>query len=250
MPKPENQPRASHARFDSTRWSIVLAAGGGSSPEAAAALETLFESYWYPIYAFVRREGYQPAEAQDLTQSFLGMLLERDDLRKVDPAKGLFRSYLLTALKHFLINERQKARALKRGGGRKVLSLDFISAESTFRLQPVDAVTPESVFNRQWALTLLDHVQSTLQRELEADGRGQLYESLRLHLTGDPDSGTYARIAERLTMTEAAVKMAMSRLRKRFRGLLREEISRTVSSDDEIDDEIRRLFDALRRPGV
>jgi RNA polymerase sigma-70 factor (ECF subfamily) len=247
MPDPSSR-RSVKARFDSTRWSIVLAAGVRSSPDAAVALETLCGSYWYPIYAFVRREGYQRAEAQDLTQGFFGMLLEREDLRAVHPDKGRFRSFLLAALKHFLINEWQKARAQKRGGGKTVLSLDFDSAETKFEMQPADPATPESVFNRQWALTLLASVQAALQREMAADDRLELYESLKPHLTGDPEAGKYVDVADGLGMTQAAVKMAMSRLRQRYRELLREEISQTVSSD-EVDDEIRELFDALRRPG-
>lgn len=227
----------------------MLAAGVRSSPDAAVALETLCSAYWYPLYAFVRREGYQRAEAQDLTQGFFAMLLDREDLRSVHPDKGRFRSFLLAALQHFLINEWQKARAQKRGGGKRVLSLDFDSAETKFEMQPAEPTTPESVFKRQWALTLLANVQAHLQSEMETDGRGALYEALKPHLVGDPDASRYAEVAEQLGMTEAAVKMAMSRLRKRHREILREEIAQTVASEEEIDDEIRELFDALRRPG-
>ena len=224
----------------------MLAAGVRSSPDAAVALETLCRSYWYPLYAFVRREGYRQAEAQDLTQGFFTMLLEREDLRNVHPDKGRFRSFLLTALKHFLINEWQKSRVQKRGGGKIILSLDFDSAETKFGMQPVETATPESVFKRQWALTLLANVQFRLRSEMETTGRGVLYEALQPHLAGDSKAGRYADISGRLGMTEAAVKMAMSRLRKRYRELLREEIAQTVSSEEEIDDEIRELFDALR----
>ena len=228
----------------------MLAAGVRSSPEAVLALETLCESYWHPIYAFIRRQGMQQAEAQDLTQGFFTLLLERDDLGNVSPRKGRFRSFLLTALKHFLINERQKARAQKRGGGRPVLSFDFDLAESEFDLQPAELTTPESVFNRQWALTLLANVQASLEQEMLDNGRGELYAALKPHLVGDPDAGKYLVVAERLGMTQAAVKMAMSRLRKRFRELLRRDIAQTVASDEEIDDEIHELFDALRRPDL
>ena len=249
MTIPRGSTRSDNARFDSTCWSVVLAAGVRSSPEGAVALESLCGSYWFPIYAFVRREGYQRAEAQDLTQGFFAMLLQRDDLRNVHPDKGRFRSFLLTALKHFLINEWTKARTQKRGGEEPVLSLDFDSAETKFEMQPAEPTTPESVFNRQWALTLLANVQAALQREMEDKGNGELNAALKPHLVGDADAGTYSEIAERLGMTEAGVKMAMSRLRKRYRGLLREEIAQTVSTEDEIDDEIRELFHALRRPG-
>lgn len=227
----------------------MLAAGVRSSPEGAVALEALCDSYWLPIYAFVRRQGHHRAEAQDLTQAFFVMLLQRDDLRNISPEKGRFRSFLLTALKHFLINEWQKARAQKRGGGRTVLSLDFDSAETQFSMQPAEAATPESVFNRQWALTLLERVQAALQTEMNQKGNGEQYDALKSHLVGDTDAGRYAETAEQLGTTEAAVKMAVSRLRKRYRTLLREEIAQTVSGEDEIDDEIRELFDALRRTG-
>jgi len=209
----------------------------------------LCETYWPPIYAFVRREGYQPAEAQDLTQGFFALLLQREDIRSARPEKGRFRSFLLTALKHFLINEGRKARAVKRGGGQLVLSLDFDSAESQLSLQPADRSTPESLFNRQWALTLLASVQDRLQAEMEISNRGPLYAALQPHLVGESGRQKYAAIAGQLDMTEAAVKMAMTRLRKRYRELLRDEISQTVADEADIDDEICELFDALRRPG-
>jgi RNA polymerase sigma factor (sigma-70 family) len=240
--------RSENPRFDSTRWSIVLAAGLKSSPNASAALEQLCTSYWYPLYAFVRREGYQQAEAQDLTQGFFATLLQRDDLRHVHPDKGRFRSFLLAALKNYLINEWDKARAQKRGGGQTVLSLDFDLAESKFGTQPGDSTTPEVAFQRQWALTLLENVQQQLKRDMSANRRGDLYDALQPHLVGEPGAEKYNELAKRFGMTEAAVKMAMSRLRKRYRAMLREEIAQTVSSEEEIDAEIRDLFDSLRKP--
>jgi RNA polymerase sigma-70 factor (ECF subfamily) len=240
--------RSDIPRFDSTRWSIVLAAGVRSSPDAAVALEQLCESYWFPLYAFVRREGYQQAEAQDLTQGFFAALLQRDDLRNVQPDKGRFRSFLLAALKHFLINEWDRVRAQKRGGGQTVLSLDFDLAESKFGTQPGELTTPEFVFQRQWALTLLANVQEQLKSDMSANGRGDLYDALQPHLVGESGAEKYTELADHFGMTEAAVKMAMSRLRKRYRALLREAIAQTVSAEEEIDDEIRDLFDALRRP--
>ena len=241
--------RSDNARFDSTRWSIVLAAGVRSSPDAAVALEQLCTSYWYPLYAFVRREGYQRTEAQDLTQGFFATLLQRDDLRNVHPDKGRFRSFLLAALRNYLINEWDKARAQKRGGGQTLFSLDFDSAESRLGTQPGDSTTAEVVFQRQWALTLLANVQEQLKSSMSGNGRDDLYDALQPHLIGEPGVEKYTQLADRFGMSEAAVKMAMSRLRKRYRALLREEIAQTVSSEEEIDDEIRDLFDALRRPG-
>ena len=240
--------QSDNPRFDSTRWSIVLAAGVKSSPDAAVALEQLCASYWYPLYAFVRREGYQQAEAQDLTQGFFATLLQRDDLRHVHPNKGRFRSFLLAALKNYVINEWDKARAQKRGGGQTVMSLDFDLAESKYGTQPGISATAEADFQRQWALTLLANVQEQLNSEMSANGRGDLYDTLQPHLVGDPGAEKYTALADRFDMTEAAVKMAMSRLRKRYRVLLREEIAQTVSSEEEIDGEIRDLFDSLRKP--
>ncbi|MCP4174169.1 MAG: sigma-70 family RNA polymerase sigma factor [Fuerstiella sp.] len=242
--------RSASPRFDSTRWSIVLAAGLQSSPDAAVAFEQLCASYWYPLYAFVRREGYQQAEAQDLTQGFFASLLQRHDLQRVHPDKGRFRSFLLAALKNYLLNEWDRARAQKRGGGRPLFSLDFDLAESKLGSEQAGTTTPEFVFQRQWALTLLAYVQEQLKSDMSAKGRGDLYDALLPHLAGEPGAAKYTELADLLGMTEAAVKMAMSRLRKRYRALLREEIAQTVSGEAEIDDEIRDLFDALRRPNA
>ncbi len=226
----------------------MLAAGATPPADVAAALEDLCNAYWFPIYAFVRREGYRPADAQDLTQGFFAMLLQRGDLGNVRPEKGRFRSYLLGALKHFLINQAAKADAQKRGGGQVVWSFDFQSAESKYEMQASDPVTPESVFNRQWALALLQTVQDQLCREMSEAGKADVYDALHPFLVASQEAGGYQAAAERLGMTTAAIKMAMSRLRKRFRSLLRQEIAHTVSTEQEIDDEIRDLFDALRGP--
>jgi RNA polymerase sigma-70 factor (ECF subfamily) len=233
--------------FATTRWSLVLAARGRPSPEARAALADLCHVYWYPLYAFVRRQGHTPDEAQDLTQEFFVRLLDRDFFAPVDRAKGRFRSFLLAACKHFLANEHDRARAQKRGGGRAVLSLDFGDAEGRYRLEPADALTPERAFERQWALTLLDQVLARLKAEFIEAGKGPLFERLKGFLAGDRSVGPYERVAAELDMTEGALKVAVHRLRRRYRELLQEEIGRTVSDPNEARDEIADLFAALSR---
>jgi RNA polymerase sigma-70 factor (ECF subfamily) len=241
-----NGEHAAANRFATTRWSVVLAAGQRLQPDAGAALEALCRTYWYPLYAFVRRQGRQPAEAADLTQGFFATLLERDDLGGLSPDKGRFRSFLLASLKHYLINEADRQRAMKRGGGRRLLSLDFDDAESRYRLEPAHHETAESVFERQWALTLLDRVRGLLREEAAAGGELQRFEQLEPYLTGDSRAPSYTETAAQLNMTEAAVKMAVSRLRRRFHDWLRREIAETVGSPEKIDDEIRSLIAALQ----
>jgi len=234
------------ASFATTNWSVVLQAGASSSPQSAAALESLCESYWYPLYAFVRRQGHGSADAQDLTQSFFARLLEKRDLAAVDRSKGRFRAFLLASLRHFLMNEWDKERAAKRGGGRTKLHLDYQAAEDRYRLEPSHARTAEAIFDREWALTLLDQVRERVRAEYAAEQKQPQLELLQRFLNGEPASTPYREAGERLGMTENAVKVAVHRLRRRFRELLRQEISHTVASEQEIDDEIRALFIALR----
>lgn len=236
------------ADFRTTRWSVVLAAHGGSDPGAAAALETLCAAYWYPLYSFLRRQGRTPHDAQDLTQSFFMHLLQRDRLASVDPRKGKFRSFLLASLKHFLANEWDKARALKRGGEFKFVSVDEALGEERFRREPADAASPDRAFEQSWAMTLLDSVLARLREEYQADGRAGLFVELESALSGDRGVAPYAEIAARRQMTEGAVKMAVLRLRRRFGELLRAEIAHTVTRPEEIDEEIRALFAAVRGP--
>lgn len=238
-----NAPR----QFATTRWSLVRAAGQGSTPDARAALEALCLAYWYPLYAYVRRQGHASAEAQDLTQGFFAGLLERDDLQKVAPEKGRFRSFLLASMKHFLCNEWDKARALKRGGAETILSLDFASAESRLKREPADEQTPQSIFEREWAVTLLDRVRSLLEEEAQAGGRGDQFAHLQTYLGGDASAPVYAHTAGQLGISEAAVKQAVYRLRRRFHDLLRGEIAQTVATPEDVDDEIRTLMTALQR---
>jgi RNA polymerase sigma-70 factor (ECF subfamily) len=232
------------AGFEATRWSIILAAGR-DDPAQAAALDRLCRTYWYPLYAFVRRQGRSPEDAQDLTQAFLARLIAKRDLAGVDRAKGRFRSFLLAAMKHFLANERDKARALKRGGGAHVTSLDAGDAETRYLREPADPVTPERVFERRWALTLLDEVLRRLRAEYEVRGQGALFEALKDTLAGGGGADGHAAAAHRLGMTEGAVKVAAHRLRRRYRDLLRAEIAATVDAPGEVDDELRHLFAVL-----
>lgn len=222
---------------------MVVAAGA----EAQAALETLCTLYWRPLYGYIRRQGFDAVAAEDLTQGFLAMLLERRDLARADPERGRFRSFLLTALKHFLINEREREQALKRGGTGRRLSLDFPDTESKFSLEPAVHAPPETVFERQWALTLLERVRHLLQTEYVSTGRQTLYSRLEGLLTGAGLDQKYSVVAEELAISEGAVKVAAHRLRQRFGELLRQEIAQTVASPDEIDAEIRDLFQALRK---
>jgi RNA polymerase sigma-70 factor (ECF subfamily) len=233
-------------RFASTRWSLVAAAGQGASPEAQEALATLCQVYWYPLYAYARRRLASVEDAQDLTQEFFAQLLEKDYLQAADPNRGKFRSFLLTAFKHFLSKERDRANAQKRGGGRRILPLDFQVGESRFHLEPTNRATPDSLYERRWALTLLEQALNRLRQEFAGSGKQQLFESLKGTLTGDSSAEPYSQIAEKLSMSEQAVKVAVHRMRQRYKELLRGEIAQTVATDEEIDDELRDLFNAVR----
>jgi RNA polymerase sigma-70 factor (ECF subfamily) len=239
---------ASPARFATTRWSLVAAAGQPDAPQSREALATLCSTYWYPLYAYVRRRGSGPEEAQDLTQEFFARLLEKEYLRTADREKGKFRSFLLTAFKHFLTKERDRVHAQKRGGGRGPLPLDFPSCEHRYAREPADEATPERIYERRWALTLLDRVLARLRQEFEGAGKGPVFDRLKGALTGEKGSEPYAHIADEVGLTEGAVKVAVHRLRGRYRELLREEIAETVRGPEEIDDELRHLFVALRPP--
>jgi RNA polymerase sigma-70 factor (ECF subfamily) len=232
-------------QFVSTRWSVVLAAADRSSPDSRDALDTLCRIYWYPVYAFTRRQGASAHEAEDLTQEFFARLLEKDYLEGVAPEKGRFRSFLLVCLRRFLANERDRARAAKRGGGRRPLSIDLADAEGRYRLEPGHQLTPERIFDRRWALALLEQVLNTLERELEASGKGRLFDRLKVYLAAQRSAPPYAEAAQELGMTEGAVKVAVHRLRQRYRRLLRAEVARTVGDADDVDEEIRRLLEAV-----
>ena len=237
--------RGHNGAFSTTHWSVVLAAGRGDSPGAADALERLCQVYWYPLYVFVRRQGHAPHDAQDLTQEFFARLLERKYLRLADRKRGRFRTFLLTSLKHFLINEWNKANRQKRGGGRLLISLDAEKTETRFLAEPADNWSPDKAFERQWAMVLLDRVLDQLQREFVAAGRGPVFEELKACLTGEDNESTYAEIGRRLGMTESNLKVTAHRLKQRYRELLRQEIALTVDGPEAIDQEMRDLFAAL-----
>jgi RNA polymerase sigma factor (sigma-70 family) len=247
MSGPEAQPDASDSpeRFRTTHWSVVLAARDRASPEARQALQELCEAYWYPLYAFVRRCGHSAEEAQDLTQEFFVRLLEKDFLVMADQGRGKFRSFLLAACKHFLANERDRARALKRGGGRAVLPIDTQAGESRYAAEPAHQLTAERLFERRWALLLLQHVLGRLREESQRAGKAEQFEQLKALLAGEKSAERYAQVAQAMQATPGAVRVAVHRLRRRYRELLREEITRTVNDPGQVEAEIRDLFKAL-----
>jgi RNA polymerase sigma-70 factor (ECF subfamily) len=235
-------------RFATTHWSLVLAAGKGASAEAQAALAALCQTYWYPLYAYVRRRGHRPDLAQDLTQEFFARLLEKHYLQRADPERGRFRSFLLTAFKRFLSRERARDQAKKRGGGVQLLALDFEVGESRYSLEPAHEATAEKIYEQRWALALLDQVFARLRRECDEAGKQKEFDRLKLYLTGEADTPSYREVAAELGMTEGAVKVAVHRLRRRYRQLVREEIAQTVAGPEEVDEELRHLRAALRSP--
>jgi RNA polymerase sigma factor (sigma-70 family) len=231
--------------FITTHWSVVMAAGRGDSTRARAALEKLCRNYWYPLYAFVRRLGHRPHDAEDLVQSFFAVCLEKNYLGAADETKGRFRSFLLIALKRFLANEWDKARTLKRGGGQSIISLDSLTAEQHYALEPAERLSAEKLFERRWALTLLDQVVARLREEQTASGKGEQFEQLKECITAAGRGTPYAELAARLDTSEGAIKVMVYRLRQRYRELLKEEIANTVSSPQEIEKERRHLLIAL-----
>jgi RNA polymerase sigma-70 factor (ECF subfamily) len=223
----------------------VLRAGHGHTTHARKALEKLCRTYWYPIYACVRRRGHSPADAQDLTQAFFLRLLERQSLANANPGLGRFRSFLVGALNHFLIDEWKKARTQRRGGDRQILSLDWAAAEERFDLEPADNATPDKAFDRNWATALLGEVLKQLEAEYARDGKLDVFQALKQTLTGARESQPYAGLAKQLGMAEGAVRVGVHRLRKRYRALLEVEIANTVSSRDEVKQELVHLFQTM-----
>ncbi len=234
-----------HDVFATTHWSVVQLAGRHDTPRAQQALSALCESYWYPLYAYVRRQGHSSHDAQDLTQEFFARLLEINSLASLSADRGRFRAWLLASLKHFLANEWDRARAAKRGGGRITISLDEVTAEERYKLEPTDELSADRIFERRWALTLLDTVVAALRDEYMRDDKQDIFDALKPCLAGSRESQPYSEIARDLAMSEGAVKVAVHRFRQRYRELLRREIAHTVNSATEVDDEIRYLFSVL-----
>jgi RNA polymerase sigma-70 factor (ECF subfamily) len=232
---------AGQSVFATTHWSVVLAAANREDPQADVALERLCRIYWYPLYAYVRREGYTPADAQDLTQGFLARLLARNSLVRVSPEKGKFRSFLLTALRHFLSDQRDRANAVKRGGGVAFISLDATEAEARYRLEPVECLDAEKIYERRWAMALLEQALGRLREESATAGRLETFERLRTFVAGENEV-TCNEVAAALGLSESAVKSAVHRLRHRYRELVREEIAHTLEDTAEVDNEIRYLI--------
>lgn len=238
---------AAQPLFLTTRWTIVLGARNSSSTASMRALESLCQSYWYPLYVFVRRQGYSAHDAQDLTQDFFAKLLEKDYLRTVEREKGRFRTFLIVALKRFLLNEWDKRQAVKRGGRLTHLSLDTDLAESRYLMESSESIPADHLYEKRWALTLLDQAMGRLRADYETTGRGAEFSHLKVYLTVDRSEVSYPLIASALGMTEGAARVALHRLRKRFREMFREEIAGTVSAPDEVDDEVRHVVAVLSR---
>lgn len=235
------------AAFVTTRWTVVRNAGQPDNALAQEALTRLCETYWYPLYAFVRRGGRSPEDAQDLTQEFFAQLLAHHWVARADPRKGRFRSFLLMVLKRFLAKEWEKARTLKRGGPIPPISLPLDTAENRYSREPSDTRTPEQVFEKQWALILLETVLQRLRLEYQEAGKGRLFERLESCLVGSRETQPYASLARELAMTEGAVKAAVFRLRERYRDYMKEEIAQTVATPAEVDEELRHLCRVLAR---
>ena len=233
------------ASFVTTRWSLVLAAADKALPESRAALASLCQTYWSAVHVFLRRQVTDVHEAQDLTQAFFARLLEKNIFGVAEPARGRFRSFLLTSARHFLLNEWDRQKASKRGGGRKILSLDFGAHDSKPSLEPSDRSTPERLYERQWALDLLNQVMTQLRDEFTKAGKQRVFDGLKSTLSGASPEESLAQIGRSLGITENAAKVAAHRLRKRYRELLRAEVAQTLADPEEIDDEIRHLFAAL-----
>ena len=243
----KDSPAPGPREFATTHWSLVVAAkpDEASQTHARKALEELCRAYWYPLYAFVRHRGYSSSDAEDLTQSFFARIIETGGFASADPERGRFRSYLLGAMKHFLANEWHRAQAQKRGGGVTFLELDALDPEARYALEPAQSPHPDAGFDREWAQESIARAMEKLRAESEASGKGELFEAIKGSLTGEELARN--ETAARLGMTEGAVKVAVHRLRKRYRELLRAEIADTVNDPSDIDDEMCHLVAALRR---
>lgn len=243
---PGSSPGTGHgAQFAPTSWTDVLAAQRGGSREAEAAMEKLCQTYWYPLYSYLRRKGSDPDMAQDLTQGFFYRLIKENYLGAVDRRRGKFRSFLLAALNHFVSNQRDHERAAKRGGGQTLVSLDDTDAEDRFKLEPASDLSPEKIFERNWFLTLFDQALARLREEQKAAGKEALFDQLKLFVIEEAESGDYNNAAARVNMTPNAVAVTVHRLRDRYKKLVHEEVMRTVADPSEIEEELHRFFAVL-----
>jgi DNA-directed RNA polymerase specialized sigma24 family protein len=233
------------AVFPPTHWSIILSAGDNSSAEGLVALDRLCRAYWFPLYAYVRRCGESPENAKDLTQEFFARMLEKNWLRGASRERGRFRWFLLASLKHFLSNEWDRARAQKRGGDRPPISLDQLSPEERYLVEPTDGLSADKVYDRTWALTLLERARERLRQEFTAPGRSERFEMLEQFLPGAHKATTYAEMAKRLNVAEGTIKSDVSRLRRRYGELLRDELGQTLGSVTDLEDELHHLFESL-----
>lgn len=236
----------SGGRFDTTAWTVVLAAGKDDSGIAGRALQALCETYWYPLYSYIRRQGNSPEDATDLTQEFFLQFLEKEWVKDADPGRGRFRSFLLGCVRHFLSNERAKARAQKRGGGQTCLAMDFDTAEQRYQLGPSHALTPENLFDAEWALTILEAVLSRLASEFEVAGKSKIFEHLRPSLLGDGLERSYEELGRELEMTAGAVRVAIHRMRRRYAALLHDTVAETVQNPGDVEAELEYLIQVVR----
>ena len=242
---PHEEPRSRDGWFATTHWSVVLSARDPAAPGATEALDRLCRDYWYPLYAYIRRQGFGSEDAEDLTQDFLADLLRRESLQSVAPEKGRFRSFLLVALKRYLVNARERAGSVKRGGRVVLVPFDTEVAESRYRTEPGTDPSAERLFERRWALGMLERVLHRLRTEAEARGKAGEFDGLKAFLVAEAPGARYAEVGAALGLTEGAARVAVHRLRRRFRELFREEIAPTVSRPEDIDDEIRHLLASL-----
>jgi len=232
--------------FVTTHWSVVMAAGKNDSAQASEALEQLCRTYWYPLYAFVRRQGHEAGDAEDLTQEFFARFLAKGYFARADPARGRFRNFLLACLKNFLAEQHRQAARLKRGGGQPLISWDSQTAEDRYQLEPAAPLTPEKIYDRRWALTLLENALARLEDEQSAAAKQQVFAQLKDCLWGEGSGAGYAEMAARQGMTVGALKVTVHRLRRRYRELLREEVAHTVATGEDIDAELRYLIRVIR----
>jgi RNA polymerase sigma-70 factor (ECF subfamily) len=240
-----NSAESGLGRFNTTHWSVVLAAGGSDARLAARALERLCAAYWYPLYAYVRRRGHDVHEAQDLTQGFFAQLLEHQAFQALVPSRARFRSFLLVALQNHLADDHDRKQAQKRGGGKTIISFDAQAAEQRYQFEPAHSETPDKLFERRWATTLLDRTLEGLEREFVLAGKGQILEQLREFILEGATDRTYAQAGAQIGMSEGAVKKAVQRMRQRYRAILRAEIGHTVATVSEVEEELRHLWSVL-----